>query len=352
MKKNEVERGTIRIRVKDRAIVEKTVKSWKKSSLKLPNAVHAIKLFAAHNNIDVLIDKKNPKFFKGQLSPSMKVQGARIDMLPNGELLDKTFSLFAPLLTIHDQSSHDHWDVLYQNPNEDYAYIYTKSKAKKHKVRKYKKVQEFQKHHANLKKNVSKALLDKSDHIALPMFTLLKTYMRVGNEIYFRAHGHKGLSTLQKKDVTILNDNKVSFEFLAKNGVPMSITEEFPDEYVSRLKMLLEQLQRESFLFTTPKTKHPLSDTHFKHAFFKYCGKEFYPHIVRSFFATKEVKKFLSSKKKPTKEEARTLCKKIAHKLGHKKYDKKKNEWTESYTVTLNHYVEPKLAEKMRSILR
>lgn len=352
MEKKEVAVGTIRLRVKDMQPVEKTAKSWKKSSLDLSHAIEVVKLFRAHDNLDVLIDKKNPQFFKGHLSPNGKVQGARIDMLPNGEAIDKMYSLFAPHLQVHDESSDDHWDVMYQNPNGDFAYVYTKKKTLKHKEQKYKKVHEFKRHHLKLKRNVNSALKDRSDHIALPMFTLLKTYMRIGNEIYFKAHGHKGLSTLQKKDITIHDDNKVTFDFLAKDGVPMSITEKFPDEYVRRMKLLLRELQRDSFLFTTPKTGHTLSDHHFKHAFYKYCGKEFYPHIVRSFFATNEVKKFLSSKKNPSKEEARELCKQIAHKLGHRKYDKKSDEWKESYTVTLNHYVEPKLADKIKLLMK
>lgn len=353
MKEKAVREGTIRIRSRDFVPVEKTVNSWKKSNFDMNHALLVIKLFKGHQNLDILIDKKNPEFLKGQLSFDKKIQGARIDVLPNGEILDKAYSLFSPNLTIHDESSHDHWDVLYQNPNGLFAYVYTQKKIKANKKAKFKKVDDFKKHHLKLKKNVHKALSDYSDTTAIPMFTLLKTYMRIGNEIYFRTHGHKGLSTLQKKDVTIHdNENKVTFEFLAKDGVPMTITEEFPEEYMYRLKLLLRQLSRDSFLFTTKKTGHTLSDSHFKHAFFKYCGKEFYPHIVRSFFATNEIKKFLSSKNKPTKQETRNICLKIAHKLGHRKFDKKKGEWKESYAVTLNNYVQPDLATKIKKILK
>ena len=351
MEKKEVVVGTIRIRSKEFVPVEKTARSWKRSSFDMSFALPVIKLFRAHDNLAVLVDKKNPQFLKGQLSADGIVQGARIDMLPNGEVLDKAFSLFSPHLTIHDESSHDHWDVLYQNPNGELAYVYTQRKREENKKAKYKKVDEFKKYFPKLTKNVQKALEDDSDQFALPMFTLLKTYMRIGNEIYFRAHGHKGLSTLQKKDVNIDKDS-ATFEFLAKDGVPMSITETFPREYIERMKMLLGELKRDSFLFTTPKTGHTLSDVHFKHGFYKYCGKEFYPHIVRSFFATEKVKKFLSSKKKPTKEEARQLCIEIAHKLGHRKFDKKKGEWTESYAVTLNNYIQPDLAKKMKTLMK
>lgn len=352
MTKEEVEVGTIRIRSRDLVPIEKTRLSWKKSSADLSSAILVIKLFRSNNNMDVLIDRKNPRFVKGQLSSQGKVQGARIDLLPSGEQVDKPYSLFAPHLQVHDESTQDHWDVIYQNPNGQYAYVYTKAKLAEKKKSKYLKVEKFKKHHLKLNREVHKALSDYTDHIALPMFTLLKTYMRIGNEIYFRTHGHKGLTTLQKKDIKIHHNNQVTFTFLAKDGVPMSITETFPDEYIQRLKSLLNELKRDSFLFTTPKTGHTLNDVHFKHAFFKYCGEEFYPHIVRSYFATNKAQKFLASKKEPTKQEARELCLAIAHKLGHRKYDKKEHEWKENYTVTLNNYIQPELASQIKKIIK
>ena len=67
----------------------------------------------------------------------------------------------------------------------------------------------------------------------------------------------------------------------------MSISEKFPDIYILRLDELLKPIAKSSFVFVNENTGHPLTDVHFKKAFKKYCGKEFYPHIVRSFFATK-----------------------------------------------------------------
>jgi len=117
--------GTFRIKSKDLGVYEKTRGSWKKSSRLFPEAMRVIELFVAHDNLEYLIDKKCLKFLKGQLSVDGKVQGARIDVLPDGRKLDKAYSLFAEHLTIHDETSNDHWDVLYRNPCGNYSYVYT-----------------------------------------------------------------------------------------------------------------------------------------------------------------------------------------------------------------------------------
>ncbi len=262
--------------------------------------------------------------------------------------MDKAFSLFAPKLTFHDESSHDHWDVIYQNPNGKFAYCYTIDKKKKATKNKYQKVKEFEKKYSLLNKNVLEAL-SKKDETALPMYTLLKTYMRVGNEIYYKSTGHKGLTTLTKKDIGI-EKNKVTFNYLAKNGVPMTISEEFPKEYIKRLKEKLAEKNQSEFVFTNNKGA-PLKDTDFMHAFEEYCGERFYPHIVRSFYATEEAKKFISLHKKASKEEIKELFTKIAEKLGHKRFDKKHNEWKDSYAVTIHHYIKPEFVEKINNLV-
>ena len=119
--------GTIRIRTKGYGVFEKTANSWKKSKKIFPEAMQVINLFKSNKNIDYLIDKKNPQFLKGQIYDG-KCQGARINILPNGQVLEGAYSIFGKNLTIHDESSNLHWDVIYQNPNGKYAYLYTLKK--------------------------------------------------------------------------------------------------------------------------------------------------------------------------------------------------------------------------------
>ena len=329
---------------------EKTKKSWKKSSKSFPEAALVIELFKAHNNLGALIDAKNPKFLKGQLSPEGKVQGARINVLPNGKELDKAFPLFAPHLTIHDESSNRHWDVIYQNAGGTNSYLYTLEERSRFTRKKYKIVDEFAKHYSKLKRNVYNALKDESDHLALPMYTLLKTYMRIGNEIYYKAHHHKGLVTLTSSNIAI-EGNCVLFNYIAKDGVPTNIKSTFPHIYISRLQKILSSAKKSSFIFANNDTGHPLNDEHFKEAFKRYCDREFYPHIVRSYYATRKVWEFLKTHKSPKKDEVRSLFLSIAEKLGHKRFAKKDGVWKESYNVTVNHYIKPELVKRIKTIM-
>ncbi|MBN2102115.1 MAG: hypothetical protein JW716_04560 [Candidatus Aenigmarchaeota archaeon] len=348
-KSKTVPEGTLRISSKELNVYEKTKSGWEKSDKQFPNAMHVIDLFKAHDNFDILTDKKNPKWLKGQVSPEGKLQGARINVLPDGRQLDKAFSLFAEELTIHDATTNDHWDVLYRNPGGTYSYVYTLEKDAKTRSKKYQAVGEFERVYPILIENVRKALFDENDDMAVPMYTLLKTLMRIGNEIYFKAHGHKGLTTLKKKDVTIRGKH-VTFKYLAKNGVPSTTTRKFPGIYVDRLSKRLSKIKMSDFVFANTETGHPLSESAFKHAFARYCGEEFYPHIVRSYYGTKRAEDFLKNNNEATKKEVRRFFLSVADKLNHKRFVKKKGIWTESWTVTVNHYIRPELVEKIKKL--
>jgi len=339
-------KGTVRIRARDLAVVEYTGKTWRKSTRKFPTALNAAKLYKARGSLGDITDKKDPRFIRGYYYK--RPIGARITIHPNGNKLDKAFSIFAPHLTIHDEKSHDHWDVLYQNPGGTWSYVYTLAKRQKHVRKKYKLVDKFAKHYPKLRHNVVKALHDENDDLALPMYTLLKTCMRVGTETYYRAHGHAGLTTLTRRNIDV-DGNVVTFRYLSKGGVPRQITERYPETYLVRLLNTIEPLKQNSFIFTNANGK-PFSDRHFKQAFKKYCGQEFYPHIVRSFYATARVKQFLKGRRKASKEEVKDLFTSIAEKLGHRKFDKHTNEWKECYNVTMNYYVQPEILERVKKI--
>ncbi|MEK6915560.1 MAG: hypothetical protein AABW89_03405 [Nanoarchaeota archaeon] len=343
----EILAGTIRIG-KDLKTYEYKNPKWNKIEKEFPQTIKVVKLFKANKTFKELLDKKNPKFLKGQLYKN-KVQGARINILPDGKKLDKAYSLFAEDLTIHDESSHDHWDVIYKNPNGKYAYLYTQEKKQKAIKNKYKKVEQFENLYNKLQKAIINSLDNQDDIYALPMYTLLKTYMRVGNEIHFKETGHKGLTTLKKQDIKIQN-NQVQFNYIAKSGVPMSIIESFPSDYIYRLKKKMSKLNNNDFVFTNNQNK-PLRDTDFMKAFENYCGEKFYPHIVRSYYATKKAKDFLKYHNKATKQEIKSLFMEIADKLGHKRFDKKTEEWKNSYNVTIHHYIQPNIVEKIQSLV-
>jgi len=343
--------GTVRIKKKDLKAYEKTSMSWKRSTVDVPDALHVIDLFRAHGKFKALIDSKNPEFLKGQRSPDGMCQGARINILPDGRKLDKAYSLFAEHLTIHDETSNTHWDVIYRNPGGTYSYLYTLHKKAKFIKKKYREVEEFERRYPELMQNVHLALLDRNDNMAVPMFTILTTYMRIGNDIYYKASGHKGLTTLKKRDIEI-SGRAVTFTYLSKGGVPRKIAREFPDIYIKRLRSMLKPLKPSSFVFVNKSTGHPLSDSHFKAAFEKYCGKDFFPHIVRSYYATEKAKEFLSQHDTATKKEVLDLFRHIADVLGHKKFVKKEHAWKEGYNVTIHHYIQPEVLDKLNSLYK
>ena len=334
-----------KIKTENCTVYEMTPKTCRKSKKQFPEAIHVIELFKAHKKLDLIIDSKDKRFFKGGFFEDKPV-GARINCLPDGQELDKMYSLFAPKLTIHDEKSNSHWDAIFQNPSRKMAYVYTLKKDKLSKENKYKKVEDFEKCLPRLRRNLISAIND--DDIVLPMMILLKTKMRVGNEIYYIHNSHKGLTTLMKKDIKI-SKNKVVFTFVGKDGVPQKITETFPEVIIQKLQKLLKSKKSNEFLFTN-SSGHPIKDTAFESAFKKYCGQKFYPHIVRSHYATEITMKFIKKNPNPSKEEVRKFYLSVADKLGHKKFTKK-NGWQDSYQVTLHHYINPILVEKItRSI--
>ena len=339
MKGDEV--GSIRILVKGLSAVRKTKSGWKKVDVDIPKTFAAIKLFKKNNYLKALVDSKDSKFLKGGLSAKGNPIGARVNVLPSKHVLDKAYSLFADGLTIHDERSNSHWDVIFKNPNGKYSYLYTLEKKKKSKAKKFSAVDNFEKNLVKINRAVNKGIVD-GDLMALAMRTLLVTRMRVGSEVYYKADGHKGLTTLKKGDVNI-SGNRVTFSFIAKDGVPQEIVEKFSKEYVLNLKKVLKKLKSNDFIFA--KSGRPLKDVDFEKAFVGYCGEEFYPHIVRSHYATKKAEDFLKKHKKSSKGEVEKLFGDIAVKLGHKKFSK--GEWKTDYSATVHYYIKPKFVDRI-----
>jgi len=334
-----------RIKVSDFSVCKVDGKSCKKCSVKFSEALEVARLFKKCGNLDLIIDENDSKFLKGGFSDG-EVVGERIKVLPDGRTLNKMYSLFAPGLKIHDERSNIHWDVIYRNPNGSYAYIYTVEKEKIARKEKYEKVRNFVGCLPKLRRNLNKALNE--DILALPMLILLKTKMRVGNEIYYNKNHHKGLTTLKKKNINIYG-NKVTFDFIGKDGVPQKIIEDFPKAVVDKLKDVLKKKKLDDFVFVD-LNGHPLKDTVFERGFEKYCGIKFYPHIVRPYYATREAEKFLE-KGNFSKDDVKKFYMSIADKLGHKKFSKKTGDWEDSYQVTLHHYINPELVKKIAKII-
>lgn len=339
-------KGEFRIRAKDLVVVEKKGEKWIKSSVKFDNAVKVARMFAKHGNLSLIVSKKDSGFLKGVYLDG-RALGERIDVLPDGTKLDKAFPLFGADLVVHDEKSAEHWDVMFRLPGGGFCYVYSEDKVLAHKKKKFDRVGEFEKVLPKLKRNLNKNL---SDVVALAIAVLLETRIRVGSEVYYKRNRHRGLSTLKKKNLKIKGD-KVLFDFVGKDGVPQVFEKKFNSNVLSELSKILKKKKADEFVFLSSRGK-VLTDKDFESGFERFCGERFYPHIVRSAFATAEAEKFLAKRNNVTKDEVREFYSWIAGELGHKKFSKKSGEWETCYEVTLHHYVRPDLVERISKLIR
>lgn len=346
--KHAYEIGTKRIKSQDLKQYIKTNSDWIIADNVPKCTQKAITNYLKTNKISLLIDEITTEFLKGHLNPEGKISGKRIKTLPNGKNLARGgFSIFAKNLKFNLDGKTS-WDVCYENSSRLKTYLYTEEKIDLEKKRKAKIVDEFSKFYNEITKRLEKDIKTKNKTEYLALYTLLKTLIRVGNLEHYNHTKHKGLTTLQKKDIKI-NKNKVTFQFIGKDAVPQNIQKEFPPFYITQLKKLLKSKKPNDFVFTDKKDK-PIHSITFTDILYSYTKKHFYPHIIRSFYADTECKQFLKHNKKANKKQIEQKFLEIACNLGHKKYNKKKNEWEICYKVTINNYIRPEYTEKMKKL--
>lgn len=346
--------GTKRIKTSDLQLYKKTQDDWKLSKTISIETQKILQLYKENNLINVLIDNNSPEFLKGYLDKKKMPSGSRITVLPNNHKLARGgFSLFAKNVKINPKYLENNcsWDVCYENSSGLKTYLYSEQKIHIEREAKTKLVNQFIRKYPDILDKLENNLLQsKSKNIIeyLALYTLIKTYMRVGNLEYYNQTGHKGLTTLQKKDIKIrLNDNIVEFNFIGKDGVPQHIMKEFPQKYIIPLQNHLDKIKKVDFVFTDINGL-PLHSSIFSKILFRYTQKHFYPHIIRSCYADSECRKFIKNHKVATKNQVINKFKEIAENLGHKKYSKKKEDWIISYKVTIENYIRPEYVEKMK----
>jgi len=99
-------------------------------------------------------------------------------------------------------------------------------------------------------------------------------------------------------------------------------------------------------VFTGLKGK-PLHSEDFSSIFFNITQEHFYPHIIRSHHADSKCLDFLEGKIEIQNPEK--LFFQIAKDLGHKKYNKKKEQWEISPSITIKNYIYPEYVKKIRA---
>ena len=340
--KKDFDIGTIRINSASHKFYIKASNSWDYVDEVSENLKKIISQYSKNNNLHYLIDEKHPEFFKGSLSSENKILGERVKLLPDGSKLARAgFSLFAKNLRFNNDPDHE-WDVCYENTSGLKTYLYSEEKIHLEQEKKFKLVQKFSKHYDKII-SVVENNLEKIEYLAL--HTLLNTFIRVGNYHYYLKNSHKGLTTLQKKDITVEGDI-VLFEFIGKDGVPHHIKKGFSDDYIAKLKKFLSSRKKEEFVFSG-RRGNPLHSEDFSSIFYSITKEHFYPHIIRSHHADSRCLDYLNGKidiQDPEK-----LFLDIAKDLGHKKYNKKKETWENSPSITIQSYIYPEYVKRIRS---
>ena len=167
----------------------------------------------------------------------------------------------------------------------------------------------------------------------------------MGNYHYYLKNSHKGLTTLQKKDISVEGDI-VLFEFIGKDGVPHHIKKGFSDDYIAKLKKFLSSRKKEEFVFSG-RRGNPLHSEDFSSIFYSITKEHFYPHIIRSHHADSRCLDYLNGK--TDIQDPEKLFLDIAKDLGHKKYNKKKETWEISPSITIQSYIYPEYVKRIRS---
>jgi hypothetical protein len=331
----------------------KKFNSWSELKQVDKNLLNILDKYDENEYINEILDTNELTFLKGYLDYKERPSGSRITILPNGDKIARGgFSLFAKDLKFNCDKR-KLWDVCYRNTSGSQTYLYSEKKVSLEQKQKTKKVDLFEKWYptiiSKLEEEISKSA-PTITHIAL--YILLLTHIRIGNLEYYHRLKHKGLTTLQKEDFKI-EENTLVLDFIGKDGIPQHIVkaEGIRDQKVwnkvlGTLAKKLSPLHNKDFIFT--KNNNLLHSQDFSKLLFNYTGEHFYPHIIRSFYADSKCKEFLKTHKKPTYTEVKNQFKSIAKELGHKKYNKKKQDYLVEYKVTLTNYIRPELSEKMK----
>jgi len=347
-----LEKGSKRIKSKDLNLYEKKQFYWKFYSKPSRTSRNIIDLYLKYDNLNLLVDIKNKVFLKGFINSNNQISGERIKFLPSGkELARGGFSIFAEDLKINTSLNKNSWDICYKNTSGTKTYLYSIDKIHLEQEEKFKIVKKFKENFKNIIQNLEKDIKNNFEIKYLALYILIKTKIRVGNYHYYLQTKHMGLTTLKKRNIILLKNNLVEFNFIGKDGVPQNIIQEFPEYIILHLKELLKNKKQNDFIFIT-KNNLPLHSEVFSNILFKYTKIHFYPHIIRSYYADSECEKFLRKEKKITKEIFNKKLNEIALNLGHKKYNKKKKVWEVSSKVTIDSYIYPKLIEKINDKIK
>lgn len=104
-------------------------------------------------------------------------------------------------------------------------YLYRQSFVKRQETNKYCQLQNLGSHlhkiRAKIRQNLksTKSFDTKDRVISLVLYLLDNCYFRIGNINYYKLHNSHGVSTLQPKHITFLDNGEIEIKFIGKKGV-------------------------------------------------------------------------------------------------------------------------------------
>ena len=186
---------------------------------------------------------------------------------------------------------------------------------------KYNRMGEFSKKIGLLESKIRQDLNSKDCEIPIMFRILQKTYIRVGNDCYAKDNNTYGLTTLEKRHITISKFN-INLSFVGKKGVAQSTN--FKDPYcLNYLKDKLKLLKSNDCVFnTSPTTLNNYLQSVMESDF---TCKDFRTYGSNVMFLTILCKLDTPKTQKEIKDNLKYTYDEVAKKLGHTRAISKKS---------------------------
>ena len=186
---------------------------------------------------------------------------------------------------------------------------------------KYNRMGEFSKKIGLLESKIRQDLNSKDCEIPIMFRILQKTYIRVGNDCYAKDNNTYGLTTLEKRHITISKSN-INLSFVGKKGVAQSTN--FKDPYcLNYLKDKLKLLKSNDCVFnTSPTTLNNYLQSVMESDF---TCKDFRTYGSNVMFLTILCKLDTPKTQKEIKDNLKYTYDEVAKKLGHTRAISKKS---------------------------
>ena len=241
-------------------------------------------------------------------------------------------------------------------------YIYNTKYTKKRNERKYDDVMELGKSILKIEKD-NEYMLNKltnkkyeewdlpNDYIPIIIYMLKLYHFRIGNECYAKDNKSYGITTLKKKHIHFLANNKFKIEFIGKKSIVNSYTDD--NILISKLlKKLIENASEDDFLFkynhinqhNNKKIHQLITPEHIQSFFQDNYNAYITPKMFRTWYGNHHIINYLQQlfkehklKKRMVKNEVRELINKCSEHVS--------NKLNNTPSVTKKSYIDNKILD-------